>query len=289
MDWLTNYPGMHPNVTVCLVVYPADRTELVGKYIDFLQSVDALIGPYRPKGLRITWRRIRIQEIFGRSRRKIWRDISAQAVEEQLLDPDTYSFVLATELGEELGPWCIAGSVTPLQPEWPVSFSFSVDPRCFGQDLGSIELQQRLVDLFCDGVRLLQASQGYISLEPASVTAQPTMTPYEGQMHLPPEGMKNLRDKARGYFWGQALGPEHIRQLGGIPRILTEAPAYVRVIPTPVGDWVYLQVSPDINHYTDDQLRSLRAFLRPILPAGDRLIGIDTRFRLLWDKEQLVE
>lgn len=77
----------------------------------------------------------------------------------------------------------------------------------------------------------------------------------------------------RGYQWGNVLSQKHIEILGGKEKVEREAPVY-RILPLNDGS-MFLQLTKDINEVTDDDLRRLKKYFKPILymPNDPKLIN----------------
>jgi hypothetical protein len=72
-----------------------------------------------------------------------------------------------------------------------------------------------------------------------------------------------FRQSAYGFYWANLVGREAVRRLGGLERVMQEAPG----TPEPVGDGsVYIELAPRPWDVTDAQLAQLRDFLYPVLP-----------------------
>jgi hypothetical protein len=70
----------------------------------------------------------------------------------------------------------------------------------------------------------------------------------------------------RGAYWGNFLGAELVRRLGGLEAVLGAAPG---AVVTPIeGGGVYVQVSkepsPDLPPRDQERLRALAGFLEPV-------------------------
>lgn len=71
----------------------------------------------------------------------------------------------------------------------------------------------------------------------------------------------------RGYQWGNILSEKHIEILGGKEKVQKEAPVF-RTIPLNDGS-MFLQLTEDVNNVTDDDLRRLKNYFKPILYMPD--------------------
>lgn len=76
---------------------------------------------------------------------------------------------------------------------------------------------------------------------------------------------RNLNKWYRGYFWGNFLSFDHVNLLGGFQLIEQKAPVY-KVEKLESGG-VYLQLTENIDNFSDRELKQLKQFLKPILPS----------------------
>jgi hypothetical protein len=120
----------------------------------------------------------------------------------------------------------------------------------------------------------LRATTGYITIDYIAGAS-----PYEhmlGRDWL--DGVAESRRFLRGFYWGNMLSAEHIAALGGVERVLAEAPcAFAEDLSTPEDEAVYLQLTPTINVVPDEALLALERYLRPVLPAPAHLIEQEHR------------
>lgn len=131
----------------------------------------------------------------------------------------------------------------------------------------SIEAQNKIIDFFKYLFISCNSSTGYISIEPKYSSLTPNISPLEHMLELDYKIHSQKLDKlARGYFWGNMISKEHIKSLGGIENIKMHAPGEVIVIENNGRQYVYIQLSNDINDYSDSDLRKLKDLFRPILP-----------------------
>jgi hypothetical protein len=143
--------------------------------------------------------------------------------------------------------------------DWAHRFAVRSSPDFLGGEL-SLDVQQRWVELGKEAACALEAVTGYVTYDDRRSVPD---SPYESRFTLQ-EGLVHAREFARGYYWGNFLGAEQVQRLGGFEQ-LRGAPVHVveRVCRDP--DIVYLQLSEDLRTYSDDELRALRDFLRPVL------------------------
>lgn len=147
---------------------------------------------------------------------------------------------------------------------FPNDFSISLSDQLFdGYIPANIQTKFRL--LFQKAVRLLEADTGYITYESKLVrlTMQSSFEDYWGINIYRHPGFST---RLRGYFWDNYLSEQHIATLGGLKLIKDSAPCDI-IEPVIHSDklGVFLQLTDDINNYSDDQLVRLRKYLWPLL------------------------
>jgi hypothetical protein len=148
--------------------------------------------------------------------------------------------------------------------EWPeMANRLSIGVRLSLEGDQPQELQDRLVDVMKAAAVTCNGSYGHITFDR-------TMHAYEdavGRSFV--KGTTECREWARGYYWGNFLSRVHIERVGGIDRVLKEAPCYlVEDLSGGRGELVYLQLTPSVVDFSDEELRALRDFLAPVLPPG---------------------
>ena len=83
--------------------------------------------------------------------------------------------------------------------------------------------------------------------------------------------MREAHDLVRGVFWGTLLSSRHIEALGGVRRVLDEAPVErAIVLGRAVHELVYLELTHDLFTVTEADEERLQAYLAPILPRASR-------------------
>ena len=129
------------------------------------------------------------------------------------------------------------------------------------------DVQHEWVKLAKHASIALHAVTGYITLDHAGVNS-----PYEDSIGLAyTRAAREFRKKLRGYYWGNFLSQEHILELGGVDRIKQDAPCHkVEELSSGEGNIIYLQLTPDIEDFSDAALRALKNYLKPLLPKGER-------------------
>ncbi|MFZ5646461.1 MAG: hypothetical protein ACOY30_02465 [Bacillota bacterium] len=127
--------------------------------------------------------------------------------------------------------------------------------------------QEKLLKIAIDTFKAIRAVSGHITID---FIKAGTGSPNPFHRGLNPDALDapwNYRNKVCGCFWGNMLSAGHIEKLGGIDRIMREAPVY-RVIKIGDGEnGMFLQVTPGIEHVTPEQFDQLRNYLKPLLPV----------------------
>lgn len=138
----------------------------------------------------------------------------------------------------------------------------SVGRPLFGTDLDH-STRMKWVEL-AQKARDIDAVTGFLTVDHAG----PYESPYEMSIdRYWLDGRRECRNWLRGYYWGNLLGPGHIERLGGFERIKNEAPGEVVAdLSDGRGELVYLQLSPNPDAVSDDDLSALKKFLAPVLP-----------------------
>lgn len=73
------------------------------------------------------------------------------------------------------------------------------------------------------------------------------------------EGLRECRDVVRGYAWGTYLSARHIRALGGVERVIAEAPVFaVRDLSTKTHELLFVQLTESFETHSDDDLRRMK-------------------------------
>ena len=276
------YPATHPNVIGSVVTFLDPGSGAESRMRAAILRAKQTLEPLLPKGLKLYWEFWK-REDPDSTILKYSPKVDAEFL--HVFDQGGLRWcMIASNLLGNLGPWVVAADLEPLRPGWPIGLSFSYDPKCGTSDgLVDFEWQERTVSLLKDLALGLDATYAHLTLEPNAASGLDD-TPYEEWIRTPIDHYRELRRYARGYFWGNILSGEHIEQLGGVERIKTEAPCVmVKSIGTPERPLLYLQLTEDINDFSDEKLKELREFLKPILPTGPGLKALDRRFRLIYD------
>lgn len=126
-------------------------------------------------------------------------------------------------------------------------------------------LQTQLVKLLTQAFIQVDGSVGFITVDSVWANLYST-SPYESELLLtPPYPLNYFREKARGYYWGNFLGPNQVWLLGGNAE-LQKAPVYLAQ-PLKNGGF-YLQLTETLSNKDPLQLQELKKFLTPILPTS---------------------
>lgn len=126
------------------------------------------------------------------------------------------------------------------------------------------DVQRKIKLLFQNAVRLLEADTGYITYESkvAGPSMQSSFEDYWGVNTI----LHHFSTRLHGYFWANYLSEQHIAKLSGLQSIKASAPCDI-IEPVIHSDkiGVFLQLTDDINSYSDDQLAKLRNYLWPLI------------------------
>ncbi|WP_147306854.1 hypothetical protein [Paenibacillus taihuensis] len=155
-------------------------------------------------------------------------------------------------------------------PVWRINkymntFSFALSERVFGPVVPQ-DIQRLFIQLFRMVVSELNAVTGQISFDSTRADSAVSRTHFEGYHGIDPEKQPGYTERLHGYHWMNLLTSGHIAKLGGVDYVLQEAPAYRKEILEINGESaILLQLTEDINDYSDDALRTLRTFFLPLL------------------------
>lgn len=155
----------------------------------------------------------------------------------------------------------------------------------------AVEWQGNWVDLACEAFVRLRGANGHLTVDNVSWRGG-VSTSYEVMACQNRDVRLHFRSLLRGYHWGNLLSRGHIERLGGMEAVTREAPCYlVRELAGGEDRRVYLQLTPDIESISDDELRALRDYLRVLLPVQKHPFRWDPRYvrlRLIYDEETVV-
>ena len=133
----------------------------------------------------------------------------------------------------------------------------------YGDDFNA-SVQRGWVDLLQDSATSLGAPYGYLTVDFTG-----TESPYEQSIgRWWGAGIPECDEWARGYYWGNVLSAGHIERLGGLDRVLADFTGAATEVLATDDPLLYLQLSDDLDHFSDDDLRRLKDFMTPILPSG---------------------
>lgn len=152
---------------------------------------------------------------------------------------------------------------------FPNEFCLSLSEQLFN-DCIPPHIQAKFIELFKSAVQLLNATTAYITYESSSVNT-PMRSSFENHwginIHRPP----GFTERLRGYFWMNYMSKQHINILHGMESIQKNAPcAIVETIDHPDSPGIFLQLTEDINDFSDEQLRKLREYLWPLIDVENR-------------------
>jgi hypothetical protein len=145
------------------------------------------------------------------------------------------------------------------------SVSFVAGRPLYGPVLES-DQQQLLVAMAKRAALEFQACTGYITVDHAG-----RESPYEYSIgRIVVWALRECAEFLRGYYWGNFLSARHVERLGGLAAIRREAPGVLveELATDPL--LVYLQLSDDLDSFSDDQLRELWRYFLPVLPQTER-------------------
>lgn len=151
------------------------------------------------------------------------------------------------------------------------NMAFSLSERLFVSRLIPNNIQDQFVGIFKKAFADLNSVSGYITFEKITAKLIPQESSLESILRLYWSIHSINFDKiARGYFWGNLISEKHIEKLNDIEVILREAPCCVKeVVEFDNRKAIYLQLTPDINQYSDEKLAELKKYMFPVLPEED--------------------
>lgn len=131
-------------------------------------------------------------------------------------------------------------------------------------------IQNQITSVFKRIVNKLNAVTGCISYD-TNVVSPKGSTHLESHYGIHPYHYPNFNDKLRGYFWANWLSSSHLEHLGGSDYVLNHSPGDKTEITQVNGQMgSYIQLTPDINSYKNENLSALRTFLLPVLFFGNQ-------------------
>ena len=163
--------------------------------------------------------------------------------------------------------WISAMSVDVIAPLGQVKGRASLGSLVTGhEDYWDPRRQRDALTAWLDLAKRLDAPWGHATLDIGEGAGMTT-----AHEQLAGSYRDDYETKGRGYHWGTLLSEGHIRTLGGAEAVLRSAPVYRIEELASVGGraLVYLQLTPDIRAFSDDELLALKNFLRPILRPED--------------------
>lgn len=149
---------------------------------------------------------------------------------------------------------------------FPNEFNFALSERLFDGKIPST-IQAAFVEFFKKTIQVLNGVTGFITYEAISGGSH-MRTPFENYNRIDPSMRPGYVEHVKGYFWLNYLSDNHISRLGGEEYIRQHAPCEVRELK---GHGMILQLTEDINDYSDDRLRALREFVSPLFPPNTGL------------------
>ncbi|MFD1177416.1 hypothetical protein ACFQ3W_14060 [Paenibacillus puldeungensis] len=160
-------------------------------------------------------------------------------------------------------------------------FNISLNERLFNNYIHT-PIQTKFIELFKKAIVSLKAVTGYITYESESVDTPMTST-FEDHWGLNIFQLPGYTHRLRGYHWANYLSQQHVEILGGLDFIQRNAPCpLVETITNHEHLGVYLQLTKDVNDYSDENLIKLRKFLWPLLNVDEN------KFEVLHGKPRII-
>lgn len=141
-------------------------------------------------------------------------------------------------------------------------FNFALNERLFENSI-PFAIQELFLQQLEKWLKAINGIFGFITYESIAASAG-MISPYENYHGINPYLKPGYYNDIKGYFWATYLSEAHIKRLGGEEYIVNHAPAFIIKMEHP---GMLLQLTNNINNYSDEQLRSLRTFLFSLLPA----------------------
>ncbi|MCG8540258.1 MAG: hypothetical protein MJA82_10010, partial [Clostridia bacterium] len=150
------------------------------------------------------------------------------------------------------------------------NISFAINEKIFSGTF-PLNVQEKVVKFLKNIFVKFNGIYGFITFERKWPGFTPIPTPLEQILNINYIfNSYKFKNKARGYFWANILSEEHILKLGGFDNVKKTAPCYIiENIELDNKKALYLQLTPDINDYSDEKLLELKKFLSPVLPEED--------------------
>lgn len=146
------------------------------------------------------------------------------------------------------------------------NLSFSISERQLSFPI-SKESQNRWVGLFKNSFKKLNGINGYLTRGYTTASFSPNITQLEGSSNLSYFfHSQNFDQVVRGYYWGNIISERHIEKLGGFEKVFNAPVQSVEKLEFNNREAVYMQLTADINCYSDEQLKMLKEFYNVILP-----------------------
>jgi hypothetical protein len=148
-------------------------------------------------------------------------------------------------------------------------FNLSLSEQLFNNHI-PLHIQQSFIELFKEAIVAINGVSGFITCESFSA-GSPASTAYENYYAINSQRPPGVNQRARGYFWNNYLSKDHIEQLGGVEQVLSNAPcSVIELLSTPIQQGILLQLTDDINSYSDEQLFELRKYLLNLLELANK-------------------
>lgn len=228
------------------------------------RALEDLLTPHLGAGDSLGQQWFRVGQSYARPPEL--REVDLEAIPEAV----PLEWVVVSGWREGIGPAGRGGPILAVSAH----FSQRAEQASTLEFSGSMLLFERGIDTATQAKAVALLQETFVQIEGVTgyltadyVSAAPgSMSPYERSVGLAyPWAARDFRHYLRGYYWGNLLHDSHVALLGG-PDVLAEAPV-VKV--ERVGErGYYLQLSADINEIDRERLRTLKAFLAPLLPEG---------------------
>ncbi|MFC5701688.1 hypothetical protein ACFPVX_10345 [Cohnella faecalis] len=144
---------------------------------------------------------------------------------------------------------------------FPNGLSLALNDRLFQGSI-PLNIQDTFVGIFRRTLQSIGGVMGYVTYETSSAFVGGGSA-FENYHRINTSLKPGYLDFIGGYFWLNYLNDNHIARLGGPEFVRSHAPCEVV---EPPGSGLLLRLTENINHYSDDSLRDLRAFLAPLFP-----------------------
>jgi len=189
---------------------------------------------------------------------RMLRDLTANKLDSAVVHSE-----IRPPANEPSASWIEVSRVEVLDPVDSISGSATLTGRFTGHEpYWDVSRQQEYIRAWLDLARRLDAPLGHATLDIAAGAFG--TTPHE---RLTGSFFSDYETLARGYHWGTLLSDGHVAALGGPHAVIRFAPVHrIEQFESAGGrHLMYLELTPDMRQYSDEQLLGLKDFMRPIL------------------------